>query len=220
MVTMAISRRQREKEQRRQHFIDVGQMVFLEKGYERASVEDIARTAEFSKRAVYLYFRDKRDLFHAVVLRGLTRLNDALASAGEPSDRGVDRLVAMGRAYYGFFTSERGFFDLILDFEMRDYHYAKPGEGMTEFGRSCQEMNDRNAELANTAIVKAIDDGADAGGLEPIQVTLLVWGQLIGILQLIAKREDVLEATYGMSAEAFFDRSLAISVAGVFGSGR
>ena len=213
-----IQRREREKEQRRQHFIDVGQAVFVESGYDGASIDAIAHRAEFSKRSVYLYFRDKRELFHAVVLRGLRQLNDVLSASIQQVETGIPRLYALADAYYRFFQDERGFFDLILDYEMRDYHYAKPRAEMGNYGQLCQEMNDRNTELVAEAVRQTIQAGeSHTGGLNALQLTLIVWGQVVGILQMIARREDVLESAYGMSPESFFKRACEVSIRGVFG---
>jgi len=215
----SIQRREREKEQRRQHFIDVAQAMFFDKGYDGTSIDAIAHQAEFSKRTVYLYFRDKRELFHAVVLRGLTRMHAALSDAIQQIESGIDRLHALAGAYYEFFRDERGFFDLILDYELRDYHYAKISSEMGDYGLLCQEMNDKNSELVATAVGQTIQEGgARTRDLNPVQVTLIIWGQVIGILQLITRREDVLESAYGMTPEAFFKRAYEISIRGVFQS--
>jgi AcrR family transcriptional regulator len=41
--------------------------TFVERGYAAAKLEDVARRAGVSKGTVYLYFRDKEDLFRSVV---------------------------------------------------------------------------------------------------------------------------------------------------------
>ena len=123
----------------------------------------------------------------------------------------------MANAYYTFFQDERGFFDLILDYEMRDYHYAKPRAEMGDYGQLCQKMNDRNSELVAQTVGQTIHEGgAHTRGLDAIQVTLILWGQVIGILQLIARREEVLESAYGMTPESFFKRAYEVSIRGVF----
>ncbi|HEY7728649.1 MAG TPA: helix-turn-helix domain-containing protein [Candidatus Eisenbacteria bacterium] len=43
--------------------------IFVERGYAASKLEDVARRAGVSKGTVYLYFRDKEDLFRAVVER-------------------------------------------------------------------------------------------------------------------------------------------------------
>ena len=46
---------------------------FLEKGYESASIEGVARRASAGKMTVYRHFRDKHALFHELVLRNAHR---------------------------------------------------------------------------------------------------------------------------------------------------
>ena len=50
-----------------QQILDGARKVFLEAGFEGASVDDIARQAGVSKGTMYNYFPDKRALFAAVV---------------------------------------------------------------------------------------------------------------------------------------------------------
>lgn len=52
---------------KRQQLIDGAYKVFMEHGFEGASVDEIARAAGASKATLYSYFPDKRQLFEAVV---------------------------------------------------------------------------------------------------------------------------------------------------------
>jgi len=63
-----------EAEQIRDQILDVATELFLEHGYGVTSIEAIARRARISKRTFYHRFRDKADLFGAVVHRVVQRL--------------------------------------------------------------------------------------------------------------------------------------------------
>jgi AcrR family transcriptional regulator len=67
-------RRQREKERRRQQIIVAAKRVFVEKGYSRATMENIAKEAELSAGTLYLYFRNKSELWAALSIRVLQYL--------------------------------------------------------------------------------------------------------------------------------------------------
>ncbi len=67
-------RKEREKERRRQQIIVAAKRVFSEKGYTRATVEDIAQEAELSPGTLYLYFKNKEELFASLSLRILQYL--------------------------------------------------------------------------------------------------------------------------------------------------
>ncbi len=60
-------------DQLREHILWVAKTVFLEMGFERASMDVVASRAETSKRSVYAHFESKEKLFLAVIelVRGL-----------------------------------------------------------------------------------------------------------------------------------------------------
>ncbi len=57
----------RRKADRPGEIVDAAMAVFAERGFAAAKLEDIARRAEVSKGALYLYFETKEDIFRAVV---------------------------------------------------------------------------------------------------------------------------------------------------------
>jgi AcrR family transcriptional regulator len=75
--------------QRRQQLLDVGREVFARRGYDGASIEELAACAEVSKPVVYEHFGGgKEELYAVVVDREMQRLLDrftaALAAGGSP----------------------------------------------------------------------------------------------------------------------------------------
>ena len=67
--------------ERREQLIDVGRLLFAEKGFEAVSVEEIAAKAEVSKPVVYEHFGGKEGLYAVVVDREMNRLLTMISSA-------------------------------------------------------------------------------------------------------------------------------------------
>ncbi|WP_329256004.1 TetR/AcrR family transcriptional regulator [Actinoallomurus sp. NBC_01490] len=82
--------RQRRGEELRRHILLTAKDVFLETGYERASMDTVASRAETSKRTLYAHFENKDTLFLAVLdlVRELylRRLGTPGAYAEEPAE--------------------------------------------------------------------------------------------------------------------------------------
>jgi AcrR family transcriptional regulator len=92
--------------------LDAAQRVFLKRGYQSASLDEIAATAPASKPTIYAHFEGKEALFEAVVARvinGLTNfegfepkgrtVQDKLASLGiEVVERFVEETIGVTRA--------------------------------------------------------------------------------------------------------------------------
>jgi AcrR family transcriptional regulator len=75
--------------------LDAAQRVFLKRGYQSASLDEIAETAPASKPTIYAHFPGKEALFEAVVARVIEGLTDFEGFA--PKGRSVqDRLASLG----------------------------------------------------------------------------------------------------------------------------
>lgn len=65
-----MGRRQGPSEERRDAILDAAEAVFIEQGYEGASIREIARRAEVSSALLYWFFpKGKVDVFAAVMMR-------------------------------------------------------------------------------------------------------------------------------------------------------
>ena len=87
-----------EAERRLGALLQTAMRLFLERGYEAVSVEEIAKQAGVAKRFIYARYGDKSELFAASVEHTiLDRLEGELHTI-EPSRRGVERgLYELGR---------------------------------------------------------------------------------------------------------------------------
>ncbi|MDQ3152931.1 MAG: TetR/AcrR family transcriptional regulator, partial [Actinomycetota bacterium] len=66
---------------RREQLMDVGRVLFAEKGYEGASIEEVAHRAGVSKPVVYEHFGGKDRLYAVVVDREMRELLEHMTSA-------------------------------------------------------------------------------------------------------------------------------------------
>ena len=75
---------------RRAQLVDVGRRVFAQRGYEAASVEEIAERAGISKPIVYEHFGGKEGLYAVIVDREVEHILGRIAEAistGSPRER-------------------------------------------------------------------------------------------------------------------------------------
>lgn len=96
-----LNRRQAAKVRTRQKVLDAARSLFAERGYEPATIRDIAKGAGMSTGAVFANFQDKAELFEAVLTEDMAGLADVMLNgAGDGSTR--DRLVnALTAGYHG-----------------------------------------------------------------------------------------------------------------------
>ena len=97
-----LNRRQAAKVRTRQKVLDAARQLFAERGYEPATIRDIAKGAGMSTGAVFANFQDKAELFEAVLTGDLVKLAEVMkaAAAAEGSVR-TRLLSALGAGYHG-----------------------------------------------------------------------------------------------------------------------
>ena len=107
------SRKQREKEEMRQLILDAARKLFLEKGFEQASIRNIAEQIEYSPGTIYLHFKEKGEIFHALHEEGFGILLNSMAPLQFVADP-LERLKAMGRIYMEFAKVNKDYYDLMF----------------------------------------------------------------------------------------------------------
>lgn len=100
-------RKEREKQELRDLILKEARALFLEEGFEKTSLRKIAERIEYSPTTIYLYFKDKNELFLALHEESFQRFFSALSSVASVPDP-FERLTALGRAYieYGINNPE------------------------------------------------------------------------------------------------------------------
>lgn len=202
-----------EKQQRENRIIDMAEPVFFKNGYDATTMIGIADASGYNKRTIYLYFKDKEEIFLAVVLRGLTLLHDTLKpAASEPDIRGL------GKAFFDFSLAHPDYLKLIMVYEANTCVY-QPGPSGTlhqkpigPYKERCQEKTDAIAGLMTQCLEQAIAHGRIHTELSPEQLMLLLWGQVFGVMQIILMRRQGFEEAYGISYRALFDTFLEMTI--------
>ncbi len=154
-------RREREKQERRESIIDAAEKVFFTKGFDRCSMEDIARHAQLSRALIYVYFKDKAAIMRAIVLRALENLRGRFASAAAEHERGSDQIAAIGMAYYRFSREAPAYFDVLTQ-SGTFAHLLKDDE-------HSQALQDCS-EAVMQRMVDALETGVADGSLCPKRV--------------------------------------------------
>lgn len=145
-----ISRKEKEKLAREKDIINAAEKVFTVMGYNGASMEEIAKEAQFTRKTIYQYFTDKEDLLFTVIIRGFESLLCTLKNAVVNGNSGYEKLKHLANAYCQFYKDSPNTLNL-----MNFIGYIKPTDENTvkrvEFNRVSDQLVQE--------IAKVIDEG-------------------------------------------------------------
>lgn len=196
-------RREEEKERRRGEMVDAAEALYAEFGWDAVTMDSVARSARLSRALLYVYFRDKNDLLHAITERALIELRERFVAVAGTQRLGIDQVQAIGRAYVLFQQEKPYRFDACTRFHA---HQAagQPAE------QACAAAGD--AVIA--VIVKALMQGQADGSIRkdlgnPVQVCVMLWAFTHGLIQ-IATNKTVEIARQGVDIPQLMEGSFAM----------
>ena len=107
---------------RRKQIIAAAKRVIFIKGFNKTTMKDIAEEAELSPGALYLYFKNKEELYASLSLKPLQYLDVRLSDVAT-NEKGLvyeQRLAAFREAMYDVYRSEPLFLTNILRLQSND----------------------------------------------------------------------------------------------------
>ncbi|MCI7011899.1 MAG: TetR/AcrR family transcriptional regulator [Prevotella sp.] len=79
----------------RQTLVDVARQLFAKKGMENTTMNDIAMASGKGRRTLYTYFKNKEEVYTAVIESELERLSDKLDEVADKRIRPQDKIIEL-----------------------------------------------------------------------------------------------------------------------------
>lgn len=198
-----LSRREKEKQTREDDIINAAEKIFTTMGYNGASMEEIAKEAQFTRKTIYQYFEDKEDLYFAVIARGFQTLIGYFQEEIKYGNSGFEKLQRLSAAYYRFYKD----FPSTL-YLMSFVGYVKPKKGITT---RREEFNKFTGLLAQE-VVKVIDEGKADGSirtdLDTMSATYSAEFLITGFFHMLSVSGETFAAHFSLDKEAFIHFNL------------
>lgn len=186
------TRKRLPRAEREERMLDAAEAVIGRRGFQGASMDEIARRSGITKALLYQYFGSKERLCEATVDRGVARLFAALRDATAEVPAGPAQIEAFVRGYFDYLDETRTTF-------WRLYTEASPA--------AVNAMRERNAAEISELVARAFEEL----GRDPDPAALAVLSQyLVGAGEQVARwwvdqagvRKEVVVQRFLEAAEA------------------
>ena len=198
-------RKEREKERRRQQIMVAAKRVFSDKGFNKATMEDIAQEAELSPGTLYLYFKNKEELYASLSLRILQYLLIRVEHVNEEKNAGPEeKLKSLVDAMYDVYE-----FDPLIIINM---FHLQSSETLKNLSPQLMEEIKVLSRKSLGSIALIFKEGVDKGifiDRHPVALADTFWALFSGVVlwltskKIIDQRKDFLKQTLDVAFEIF-----------------
>lgn len=176
---MTISdRKEREKEMRRKDIIDTAEKLFFQKGYENITMADIAEGTELARSTLYLYFKNKKEIYLAISIRGTEILNEMFKEYYNKGRTGIEKVKMLMMAFYKFYKKYPDYYDVNWSSYKVLFDHDMPK--MKEIKR----MRMESFSLFSKALQKGINDKSIRSDLDPVKANLILASSIQNVINL------------------------------------
>jgi AcrR family transcriptional regulator len=198
-------RKEREKERRRQQIMVAAKRVFSDRGFNKATMEDIAQEAELSPGTLYLYFKNKEELYASLSLRILQYLLIRVEHVNEEKDSGPeDKLKSLVDAMYDVYE-----FDPLIIINM---FHLQSSETLKNLSPQLMSEIKELSRKSLGSIAQIFQEGVDQGifvDRHPLALADTFWSLFSGVVlwltskRIINEKKDYLKQTLDVAFEIF-----------------
>jgi len=170
-------RKEREKERRRQQIMVAAKRVFSDKGFSRATMEDIAKEAELSAGTIYLYFKNKDELCASLTLRILQYLQMRVEHVYNEKHKSVEEKVnSLKTALYDVYE-----FDPLILRNMFHLHSSETFKNLSsELLDEINRLSRKSIHTIGIVFEDSLKDGAYADR-NAMEIAYVVWAVFSGL---------------------------------------
>ncbi|OGP84087.1 MAG: hypothetical protein A2Y95_05395 [Deltaproteobacteria bacterium RBG_13_65_10] len=169
-------------ESTRRRVIDAAQEVFFRRGYEGASLDDVARLAGVAKGTLYVHFRNKAVLYLAVLTHNAGVFVHKMRLVFSGADRPDDQIRAIARFYFNHYRENPHYFQIFWAMENDQILGSIPRKLVDEvlgvFRESLAILEDAIRRGIERRMFRRVD---------PREAAVILWTMANGLLRLKAR---------------------------------
>lgn len=103
----------KNRENLKQDILLAAKSLFQNKGYQKTTMRSVAAKVGISATTIYLHYKDKADIMHALHQEGFKILSQQFLTL-RYVENPFERLKAMGRVYISFALENRDFYEIMF----------------------------------------------------------------------------------------------------------
>lgn len=179
-------RKQREKQRRRRDIINAARKIFSVKGFNSATMEEIATEAELSPGTLYLYFKNKEELHTSLSIDILKYLSNQIHKV-------VNLDICVEKKMERFRDVFIDLYDYDANILINLFH-LQSGETLHNLSEEMMKHLKENSAQAHGAIIQVIKEGIEKGIFideHPVAMADVLWGSYAGVVLWVDSKKKL-----------------------------
>lgn len=198
-------RRGKEKDSRKKLILKSARALFFKKGFNKVTVDEIAKISELGKGSIYLYFNSKEEIYAQILLNDIDTFYQRVLVLFDKPSSASDLLFEFSCIYVDFFLNEGELFRILMTYML---HPAQMNLSR-ELNSEILTANARSIDVIGEILQRGVESKEFSADINLRQNQNAIWGLLNGIISLYIffgaqeRRKDKICSTIKSALEIF-----------------
>lgn len=197
-------RKERERNRRRNEIIDAAEKLFFTKGYDSVTMDDIAVETELARGTLYLYFKNKEDIYVVIALRAAHILNRMFKECMNDRMTGIEKARTFSLTYSDFNRKYPGYY--------KAYYHSRlfNNENSPEL-EELRKIRVESFRMCVGAFAEGKNDGTVRDDIDPVKTTLIMMYSLQNAFEF-TPAVGALSKNFGVKQEELIDYTINLII--------
>ena len=179
-------------ETRKSQIIAAADLVLLEVGIDKFTVDQVIEKANIAKGTVYNYYKNKDEMLAELGTKALSLMHQHFKKNADLCDNSIDKIRAICTTSYYFQRQYPEYSRLISNMERPDFdintsNYVKLSYDLQKF--------------TSAIVIEGQHKGEIKPSLDPIMVNYILWASCVGVVQFVETKKKLLKNHHEIDVE-------------------
>ncbi|MCL2530125.1 MAG: TetR/AcrR family transcriptional regulator [Coriobacteriia bacterium] len=179
---------------------DAAEKLFLEKGVDATSIEEIAKDAGYSKATIYVYFKSKADIWDNTLLSAMKMLKEKVWGILDLELSTTEKYFALCQMNVEFSEEYPLFFEGLLGTVALE---------KSETNHQTYLVGEEILDAIGQIISQGIEEGIVRSNVQFPHITFYLWSCIGGIIRMTNNKEAYFSDSVGGSKRTFLQYAFA-----------
>lgn len=199
-------RKIKEKLSRKNEILKAAEHIMKVNGLHGLNVDQIAEETALAKGTIYLYFKSKEEILGNLTVKSRKLLLKEFKKVDGLELSPIEKLEEIIRVNYRFYLKNPLYYDLVSLYEAN--------HTLEETDEMYASSNDITAFVSKIAF-EAKENGFLNPNLDPVHVTMILWGTTVGILQMLKVRGGLIKSKLNITESQILDAFIETFLNGI-----
>lgn len=199
----------------KQNILSTAKKLFVEKGVNQTTMDDIAREANYSKSTIYVYFKSKDEIYNHIVYENMNHLRQGLEEGIQSSVNFEDCYYTICNTLVSFQEKYPLYFESVLGEISIDQESVEKMPILRDIYMVGEEIN----KIIGNFLQNAIDNNFVRQDIELMPTALALWASICGIITFANKKELYMQVELKCNKQKFLENGFRLILKSIIREG-